>query len=77
MKTSKGRIIVDIAPTETIGRMKEIIQKVRGIVMDKYEIVFNGNVLRDGTTLLENRLMNGDTIFLVRHSEEKGKFTNN
>ena len=65
MKTPMGPIDVNIAPRETIKRMKEVVQRVRGIAMDQYELIFNHNVLKDDLTLLQNKLMSGDTIFLV------------
>ena len=75
MKTPTGPIDVNIAPRDTIGRMKEVVQKVRGIPMDQYELIFNHNVLNDDTTLLQNKLMSGDTIFLVsRIGNKTGKY---
>ena len=75
MKTPFGPIDVNIAPRETIKRMKEAIQTVTGIPMDQYELIFNHNVLNDDTTLLQNKLMSGDTVFFVnRRGNKKGKY---
>ena len=78
MKTPFGPIDVNIAPRDTIKRMKEVIQRVRGIPMDQYELIFNQNVLHDDTTLLQNKLMSGDTISLVpRLGNKDGKYKQN
>ena len=75
MKTPIGPIDVNIAPRETIKRMKEALQTVTGISMDQYELIFNHNVLNDDTTLLQNKLMSGDTVFFVnRRGNKKGKY---
>ena len=65
MKRPTGEIDVNVAPTETIKRMKETVESIMGIAMNEYQLIFEDKILNDGMTLKQNGLRNGVMIVQV------------
>ena len=55
----------DVAQTVTIKDVKAMLEIKGGIPVDQQRLIYSGRELRDDTTLLENAITPGDTIFQV------------
>ena len=53
VRTYRGKITLDVEPSDTIENVKAKIQDREGIPTDKFDFKCEGEFLRDGYTLLD------------------------
>ncbi|XP_023770760.1 polyubiquitin [Lactuca sativa] len=62
---TRKTITLVVYKAETIGDVKEMIQKREGLLPDDQRLIFHGKQLEDGATLSDHNIQNESTIHLV------------
>ena len=71
---STGRFInLEVNPSDTIEWVKSEIQKAKGFLVDKQQLILNGTELKDGCSLGDYNIGNGTVLDLGMRSGEPGK----
>ncbi len=66
VKNLAGREIeIDIEPTDTIEKIKELVEQKEGIPPPQQRLIFGGKALSDDKTAAEYNILAGMTLHLV------------
>lgn len=66
LKSLTGRVILlEVEPTDTIYKIKEMIEEQEGIPIDQQRVIFGGKQLEDNMTLHDYGIINFSTLHLV------------
>ncbi|KAG7347679.1 ubiquitin [Nitzschia inconspicua] len=65
VETPKGTSIsLQLHPTDTIQRVKELVEEKENVPVSEQHLLFEGTTLKDSKTLVESDIHDGDTLIL-------------
>lgn len=74
IKSLTGKIInLRVEQTDTIHRVKELVQEMEGIGTDQQRIIYNGSLLKDDTQIIQAKLEPGSVLHMILALRGGGK----